>query len=116
MRITVALDTLIIALNRGALRSALLPGASASAEQAEAKLIELSIDARIQRRGRSVRLVVTPHETNATAVQARKHLPSENSRSGTTPGPRPPQVLSLPCRSQGRFPAGATSWGPAAAI
>jgi hypothetical protein len=69
MRITVAHDTLVIALNRGALRSALLPGASAAAEQAEANLIELCIDARIERRGRSVRLVVRPHETSATAVQ-----------------------------------------------
>jgi hypothetical protein len=45
MRITVAHDTLVIALNKGALRSALLPGASASAEPAEDDLIELSIEA-----------------------------------------------------------------------
>ena len=57
-------------LNKGALRSALLPGASASAEQAEDDLIELSIQAGLQRRGRSVGLIVTPQQASATHLQA----------------------------------------------
>jgi site-specific DNA recombinase len=73
VRITVALDSLVLALNKGAFRSALLlsatHGASASSHPAEDDLIELSIEARLQRRGRSVRLVVTPHAASATAVQ-----------------------------------------------
>ena len=72
VRITVALDTLVIALNKGALRSVLLlsttHGARASSQQAGDDLIELRIEARMQRRGRSMRLVVTPHEASATAV------------------------------------------------
>ena len=68
VRITVAPDALVIALNKGALRSLLLPGASASPQPAEEDLIALRIQARLQRRGRSVRLVVTPHADSATAV------------------------------------------------
>jgi site-specific DNA recombinase len=69
VRITVAPDSLVLALNKGALRSLLLPGASALPQQANDDLIALRIEARMQRRGRSVRLVVTPHAANATAVQ-----------------------------------------------
>jgi hypothetical protein len=48
VRITVALDSLVISFNKGALRSVLLPGASS--QQAEDDVIKLSIDARMQRR------------------------------------------------------------------
>ena len=72
LRITVALDTLVIALNKGALRSALLPGTRAASMRLRMILIALRIEARMQRRGRSVRLMVTPHEVSATACRKLK--------------------------------------------
>src|SRR5689334_9314287 len=66
VRITVAIDTVVIALNKCALRSVLLPAvahnAAAASQEAEDDLIALRIEARVQRRGRSVRLVVNPVE------------------------------------------------------
>jgi len=56
----------------------LLPAAthagSASFPEAEDDLIALSIQARVQRRGRAVRLMVTPIEASATAAQANPAL------------------------------------------
>ena len=78
VRITVGVDTIVMALNKCALRSVLLPAAthagSASFPEAEDDLIALSIQARVQRRGRAVRLVVTPSEASATAAQANPAL------------------------------------------
>jgi len=78
VRITVAVDTIVIALNKCALRSVLLPAvahnATAASQEAEDDLIALSIQARVQRRGRSVRLVVTPLEASATAMPDNRAL------------------------------------------
>jgi hypothetical protein len=67
-------DRIVIALNKSALRTLLLPaaaqGASLSSEQAEDDLIELTLEARVQRRGRAVRLVVTPSEASPGAAPA----------------------------------------------
>jgi hypothetical protein len=60
------------------LRSVLLPaasdGASAAFQDAEDDLMQLSIEARVQRRGRSVRLVVSPLEASATALPENRAL------------------------------------------
>jgi site-specific DNA recombinase len=67
-------DLIVIALNKSALRTLLLlaaaHGASPSSEEAEDDLIELTIEARAQRRGRAVRLVLNPTEASAAAAQA----------------------------------------------
>ena len=78
VRITVAVDSIDIALNKCALRSVLLPAgahnANAASQEAEDDLIALSIEARVQRRGRSVRLVVTPLEASATVMPENRAL------------------------------------------
>ena len=62
-RITIGVDTIVMVLNKCALRKELLAtapqGARASLQEAEDDLIQLTIEARVQRRGRSVRLGVT---------------------------------------------------------
>jgi hypothetical protein len=74
VKITIALDTIVIALNKSALRTVLLPAAAhgdiTSSQEAEDDLIQLTIEARVQRRGRAVRLVVTPLEASAAAAPA----------------------------------------------
>src|SRR4030095_11818570 len=52
----------------------LLAGASAAFPDAVDDLMQLTIEARMQRRGRSVRLVVTPLEASATALPENRAL------------------------------------------
>ena len=74
----IGVDTIVIALNKCALRKELLApapqGARAAFQEAEDDLIQLTIEARVQRRGRSVRLVVTPQEASASAAQEDRAL------------------------------------------
>ena len=64
VRISVTPERIVIALNKRVLRCALLPAATHSASAAsrddEDELLQLTIEARLQRRGREVRLVVSP--------------------------------------------------------
>ena len=48
--------------------------ARASFQEAEDDLVQLTIEARVQRRGRSVRLVVTPQAASASAAQEDRAL------------------------------------------
>lgn len=70
-RITVGPDSIVIALNKCALRSVLLPlaaqGACASLHDSDDELATLTVEARLQRRGRAVRLVVTTQQMSAAA-------------------------------------------------
>jgi len=78
VRISVAQNSIVIALNKFALRSLLLPAvtpsAIATAQADEDDLIELSVEARVRRRGRSVHLVVSPLEANTTPVPENRAL------------------------------------------
>jgi len=71
-------DSIVIALNKYALRSVLLAlaaqGGCAALHNADEELVTLSVEARLQRRGRAVRLVVTPHETNVAARPEDRNL------------------------------------------
>jgi hypothetical protein len=83
VKITIGVDLIVVALNKCALRTVRLPaathGASASALEAEDDLIQLTIQARVQRRGREVRLLVTAPEASAAA---RAGKPGADQRAG----------------------------------
>jgi len=64
VKITIGLDRVTIQLSKSALRALLLPAAAAhnTAHEPEDDLIELNIEARLKRCGRTLRLIVTPAE------------------------------------------------------
>ena len=78
VRISVTPERIVIALNKRVLRCALLPAATHSASAAsrddEDELLQLTIDARLQRRGREVRLLVSPRAGAALATQEDRAL------------------------------------------
>ena len=78
VRISVTPERIVIALNKRVLRCALLPAATHSASAAsrddEDELLQLTIEARLQRRGREVRLLVSPRAGAALATQEDRAL------------------------------------------
>ena len=65
-----------IQLSKSALRALLLPAATANhiAHEPEDDLIELNIEARLKRCGRTVRLIVTPAEASPAESNDRQQL------------------------------------------
>jgi hypothetical protein len=68
------LDALSASDDDAGVLQGLLAAASAAFQDAEDDLMQLTIEARVQRRGRSVRLVVTPLEASATALPENRAL------------------------------------------
>ena len=75
-KITIGVECIAMQLSKSALRALLLPAATANntAHEPEDDLIELNVEARLKRCGRTVRLIVTPAEAGPAESNDQQQL------------------------------------------